>query len=119
MDYKYTISAEGSVEEETIRKVLEEIGLKNIFIDKVYDPDEIISIQSDEKRDDVPDLWTKIIESEFITNGKLTNAMKEYDASKLRSVRDIAQAISDCCMKLELSRAYTGIVLNCVLKTIG
>lgn len=49
MDYKYTISAEGSVEEETIRKALEEIGLKNIFVDKIYDPDEIISLQSDEK----------------------------------------------------------------------
>ena len=119
MDYKYTISAEGSVEEETIRKALEEIGLKNIFVDKIYDPDEIISRQSDDKRGDAPDLWTKIIESELITNGKLTNAMKEYDASKLRSVRDIAQAISDCCAGLELSRAYTGIVLNCVLKTIG
>ena len=119
MDYKYTISAEGSVEEETIRKALEEIGLKNIFVDKIYDPDEIISRQSDDKRGDAPDLWTIIIESELITNGKLTNAMREYDASKLRSVRDIAQAISDCCAELELSRAYTGIVLNCVLKTIG
>ena len=119
MDYKYTISAEGSVEEETIRKALEEIGLKNIVDEKVYDPDEIISIQSDEKRDDAPYLWTKIIESEIITNGKLTNAMREYDASKLRSVRDIAQAISDCCAELELTPAYTGIVLNCVMKTIG
>lgn len=64
-------------------------------------------------------MWTKIIKSELITNGKLTNAMREYDASKLRSVRDIAQAISDCCAELELTLAYTGIVLNCVMKTIG
>lgn len=118
MNYKYTITAEGAVDEDKLRKALEEIGLKNIFVDKIYDADEIISLQSDEKREDAPDLWTKIIESELITNGKLTKSMKEYDAHKLRSVRDIAQAISDCCEKLELSRAYTGIVLNCVLKTI-
>lgn len=118
MDCKYTISAEGSAEEDNIREALEGIGLKNIFVDKIYDADEIISLQSDERRDDAPDLWTKIIESELITNGKLMNAMREYDASKLKSSRDVAQAISDCCEALELSRAYTGIVLNCVLKTI-
>lgn len=46
MKYNYTIYAEGDIEETTIVSALEAVGLKEIFVEKLYNADEILADQN-------------------------------------------------------------------------
>lgn len=119
MKYKFLINAEGDVDELVIKEKLENLGLNVILVEKTMEPEDLIAEQDDSEIENVESLWTKIIEQETGPSSKLKDALARISSERtIKSMRDIAQAVYDCCEEIELSGAYSAQLIKRVLTSI-
>ncbi len=119
MKYKFLINAEGDADETVIREKLEAIGLNVILVEKTMKPEDIIAEQDDSEIEGIESLWTKIIEQQTGPSSELKEALTRIGSERtIKSMRDIAQAVYDCCEEIELSDAYSAQLIKRVLTGI-
>ena len=119
MKYKFLINAEGDADELVIRERLEGLGLNVILVEKTMKPEDIIAEQDDREIEGIESLWTKIIEQQTDLGSKLKEALLRIGSERtIKSMRDIAQAVYDCCEEIELSDAYSAQLIKQVLTGI-
>lgn len=118
MKYCYVISAIGSASEEDIKTTLESIGLTRVFVEKQSDSGELIKKLDGVPCDDIKALWTKVTESDFVTNSTLKTALKEMNQAQISTVRDVAEAIILCCEKNDISDAYATTLVERMLREL-
>lgn len=112
MKYRYTISATGNADEKSINECLEKIGLTDILVDKTSDPSDWIQLLSNEPKEDILNTFQKMLDSGFITNTTLKHTLDEYDRNRIKSLRDIGVAVSECCDLCDLSNAYKSLIIE-------
>ena len=112
MKYRYTISATGNADEKAISECLKKIGLTDILVDKTSDSSDWIQQMSDEPEKDNLKVFQRILDSGFITNTSLKEALKGYDRSRIKSLRDIGVAVSECCDSCDLSNSYKALIIE-------
>ena len=87
MKYNYTIYAEGDIEETAIVNVLEDIGLKEIFVEKLYNADEILADQNKFNDENFYPKWERIKKSGIISsNQMIRRSEKNFKTHEVKSM---------------------------------
>lgn len=119
MKYKYLIKAEGDVDELVIKEKLENLGMSVILVEKTMEPKKLVEEQDDNEIENLESLWMQTIEQQTDLSSKLKAALIRIGSERtIKSMRDIAQAVYDCCEELELSDAFSAQLIKCVLTGI-
>lgn len=119
MKFSYTISAEGNAIDEKIVTVLEEIGLKEIFVEKIPDAKAFIAEQSTKAEPELMQKWLKLCEREIVrqtvVQDRITSTLQKC---KLLTRKILAETIYNSCIELDLSELTAALMLCKVFENL-
>ena len=106
MKFNYVISAKGNVNNEKITAALNELGLKEIFVEKTPDAEAFIAEQSTKAEPELMKKWLKLCEREIIrqtvVHDRITSTLQKC---KLLTRKILAETIYDCCLEIGMDKS--------------
>lgn len=119
MKFSYTISAEGNVNDEKIAAALNELGLKEIFVEKTPDAEAFIAEQSTKAEPELMQKWLKLCEREIIrqtvVQDRITSTLQKC---KLLTRKIFAETIYNSCIELDLSELTAALTMCKVFENL-
>lgn len=119
MKFNYTISAEGNVNDEKITAALEELGLKEIFVERVPDANSFIEEQSTKPEPDLESKWQQLCEQKVIRRESIEKMVaSDLRRCKLLTRKILAKTIYNCCALVDMSETSTALLLCRVFENL-
>lgn len=119
MKYNYTVSAEGNVNDEKIVAVLEEIGLKEIFVEKIPDAKAFIDELSTNEEPDLTLKWQRLCEQNVIHREAIEKMVdSDLKRCKFLTRKILAEIVYKCCLELDISESLAALLLCRVFENL-
>ena len=119
MKFNYVISAKGNVNNEKITAALNELGLKEIFVEKTPDAEAFIAEQSTKAEPELMQKWLKLCERKIVrqtvVQDRITSTLQEC---KLLTRKILAEIIYNSCIELGLSELTAALTLCKVFENL-
>lgn len=119
MKFNYVISAEGNVNNEKITAALNELGLKEIFVEKTPDGEAFIAEQSTNAEPELMQKWLKLCERKIVrqtvVQDRITSTLQEC---KLLTRKILAEIVYNCCIESDLSETTAALTLCRVFENL-
>ena len=119
MKFNYVISAEGNVNNEKITAALNELGLKEIFVEKTPDAESFIAEQSTNAEPELMQKWLELCERKIIkkieVQDRITSTLQKC---KLLTRKILAEIVYNCCIESDLSETTAALTLCKVFENL-
>lgn len=112
MKFSYTISAEGNINDEKITAALSELGLKEIFVERIPDAKSFIDEQSTKPEPELSGKWQQLCEQKVIRREAIEKKVEsDLKRCKLLTRKILADIIYKCCLQLDMSETSAALLL--------
>lgn len=106
MKFNYVISAKGNVNNEKITAALNELGLKEIFVEKTPDAEAFIAEQSTKAEPELMQKWLKLCKRKIVWKEEVKDRVTHTLANcKLLTRKILAETIYDCCLEIGMDKS--------------
>lgn len=119
MRYKYTIFAQSDYEEEQIVAKLEEIGLREIFVEKFSDIDEIVADQNNFIDENFDAKLERLLDAKILPTEMAKRLATGYADENSKTMRHLFGAIHSIGVELDMPNFRIEKIINKAIEILN
>lgn len=119
MRYKYTIFAQSDYEEEQIVAKLEEIGLREIFVEKFSDIDEIVADQNNFIDENFDAKLERLLDAKILPTEMAKRLAAGYADENSKTMRHLFGAIHSIGVELDMPNFRIEKIINKAIEILN